>query len=118
MNETIRTIKAKALDDLKANRAALVAQKEQKVNNCFARKKVKVDQDNANLDQAFEKYRTERMAAYSKEVAAKSEEVKQKKNDNIENAKIAAKAEVETELAAQLVEFDAEIGNLEEELGK
>lgn len=116
MNNNIKTIKAQALAQFKQQKANLEAQKEQKIVQRFSVKKQAVDEENMRIDQSFEKYRTEKLAAYNQEINIKNEEVQAKKAKNIENAKVEARTEIEAEVANEIMEYDVEISKLEKEL--
>ena len=116
MNTTIKAIKEQTLAQLKQQKEHLTSQKGVMIDRRFIEKKKAVDEENLRLDQSYEKYRQEKTLAYQKELTNKSTEVADKKQQNIENAKFAAKTEIEAELAADFMEFDAEIAKLEKEL--
>lgn len=118
MNKNIKSIKAQMLAQLKQQKENLQSRKEQLVIERFNDKKKLVDEENIRLDQSFEKYRQEKLAQYNAEINEKQAEVAAKKSQNIENAKLTAKAEIEAELAADFMEYNTEILNLEKELAK
>ena len=118
MNNTIKTIKAQTLAQLKQQRENLQLKKDDLIAERFAEKKKVVGEENLRLDQFYEKYKKEKLTACDKELTEKLSEVNGKKQQNIENAKIAAKTEIEAELSATFMEFDTEIAKLEKELAQ
>lgn len=116
MNDTIKEIKKKMLSSLKNQKAEIEAKKTQKVAEKYALKRQKVDEENTKLDKAYEEFKNELLANYNKQIAEKAEEVKNKKIQSIQEAKLAAQIEVDAELKAEMDEFDVEIEKLEKEI--
>lgn len=116
MIDTIKEIKKKMLSSLKTQRAEIEAKKTQRASEKYTIKRQKVDEENAKLDKAYEEFKTELLANYNKQIAEKAEEVKNKKIQNIKEAKEAAQMEAAAEVNAEIYEFDVEIRKLEKEI--
>lgn len=116
MNETIKQFKIDLLNNLKAQKQSIEAQKDAFYQQKFSEKKIAVDEAYVKLDNAFAQYRQDKFASCNADIAKKEEEVKAKKAKLLEDAKQSALCEVESEIAMMVAEFNSEIAKLEKEL--
>lgn len=117
MNDSIRQVKTEMLNRLKQFKQSVESQREVLFQKKYALKKTAVDEECIKLTEAFANYKREKLSACNADVAKKEQEVIERKQKLLDDARQLAQQEVIDEICALTAEYDSEIAKLEKELG-
>lgn len=116
MQEVLKQIKLDYLAKLKEKKEEIDQQKQAMIEERFTEKKQALEIETQALDEALALFIQQRQEKLNEEIAAKRQEVADKKANIEVNARSMAETEVEADVAHTLQAFDREISLTEKEL--
>lgn len=116
MQEILKNIKQAYLEQLKNKKAEIENQKLELIEKRYNEKKQNLDSEAQALDEALALFIQQKQEKLNEEIAAKRQEVADKKANIESTAHITAETEIEAELSHTMQAFEREIALIEKEL--
>lgn len=114
---SIEELKLDYVDKLKRCKQEIENKKDNLIVAKMAEKRKDADIEVGKINDAFERYKTEKLNAYNKDVEDKAKEVKEKTLALYNKMKTDVEIEVTMEISSETRKYEAEINKLERELG-